>query len=147
MLRALALLASLFVWATPAQAQFVAEGFTAETFPRLTVALNDTTSGQCWTNHADLQKFAQDRLKVKGYNIVTNPDPAEKLIRFEINVKAFRDDAQVCIGAIHLRIIDSDVLDGIYADIVYGFHASVFKREGNLNRVLFDYVRRMIGQM
>lgn len=116
----------------------------------------DQATGGCWTNLGEAKRYAEDRLRLKGYKIEPAKDELDRGIQYKmfILVHAERGAGGVCFGNIYVELFSlSRHLDNPLAedDALWKFtvgrhvlasHGGVAINSDNLNEFVLDVIRK-----
>lgn len=137
------IVAVVFISSSAAYAGFTASG-NPTSVGSISVYISDSTQNACWTNLREAREYAEEKLKIKGYNVLANEAGR---YNFEIEVIAFRDYQGVCVGSFHVSVETSIAHDGIFGFHVIGSTRSVGTDLSNFNRAIIEQISRLIGEM
>jgi hypothetical protein len=138
------MVAVLFTTSTAANAQGYSPDANPTSIDSISISLTDAASDACWTNLREVREYAEEKLKIKGYNVVAD----EGEYTFTIAVNAFRDNQGYCVGSHSISIFKYAVVDGIngiHEIGLLGGHGG--RDEDNFNRWVINMISSMIALM
>ena len=107
------------------------------------VTIIDDATGSCWTNLLESKKYAEDKLKLLGVNVSSDPDIfpsiSEKIYELGIHVHA-RRSSDYCFGKIKIFIGGYAYINGKrhYANIYD--EGLLVLRYNSLNNAILDFI-------
>ena len=147
--RLLAALATVTLTGTSAHAQDDAspQFFFNETSPEVVetviVNLSDAATGGCWTNLGEAKTYAEDQLRLKGYEVTDEPEWG--VWRFVVEVFSERDSTG-CTGMIEISLFAFATDHGTIGSLVIGRHRRALARYQNVNVPVLDAIKEAIDQ-
>ena len=119
------LIALMMTLATQAGAGITDENFKLSTIAEVDVKLIDNATGACWTNLREVREYAEEKLRMKGANVVNPrewfPFADMRIYRLSITVggrRYFNDGSGNCVGSVIIELYT-------YAQVNDYFHQSV----------------------
>ena len=144
LLKSLSLMvAVVFISSSAAYAGFAASANPTSVGP-INVKLVDGAKDACWTNLREAREYAEEKLKIKGYDVVAKYAGEYE---FRINVNAFQDNRGVCVGNIEVSIEAPITHDGIFGYHVIGIKSTIVTNSNNLNKLVIGRISGMIDEM
>ncbi len=125
-------------------------GLSPNAIRSIQVRVADNASGACWTNLKEVREHAEEKLRIKGYNVVAelkSPRPPDFLLW--IGVGAARGRLDACDGSVSIRVQSIARMDGFagrinplpeVAKLIHG-------ASDNLNRGVLEAVQEMVEHM
>ena len=110
----------------------------------ISVGIADGAKDACWTNLREVREYAEEKLKIKGYNVVAEMGGGYE---FAIKVDAFRSDAGTCIGKYSAQIWASNIRDGVTGFQEIGSSGNYGTHPNNFNNWVIELISNMIEQM
>ena len=110
----------------------------------ITVVLVDNANEACWTNLREAREYAEEKLKIKGYNVVAEGGEGYS---FEVSVNAFRDGTGVCIGSYDVQIWAYNIRNGVSGGHEIGTFGSYGSHPDNFNSWVIEVISNMIKAM
>ena len=127
-----------------ANAQFYSSDANPSTVESISVRIIDEATDGCWTNLREVREYAEEKLRIAGYKVVSQ----EGEYRFVINVHAFRLKRRTeCVGAIRIGIESSSISKGVFGFHEIGSFQLVSVKSPNLNNDALDLINLMIQIM
>jgi hypothetical protein len=114
------------------------------------VRLADDATGACWTNLQEVREYAEERLRIRNYQVVDNLELARVPdFWFWVGVGAQRDPLDACDGAISVSVQSMAPVDEFYGKFVlFPEVTTVVSSAGeNLNRRVLEAVQLVTDQM
>lgn len=125
-------------------------GMSPNTIQSIQVRVVENAEGACWTNLKEVREYAEEKLRIKGYNVVAElqyPRPPD--FWFWIGVGGKRDPIDACDGAISISV-QSMARVGAFGGrfvLVPEVNTSISSAGANLNRRVLEAVQEMIDHM
>jgi hypothetical protein len=138
------MLAVLFTTFDAASAQGYSPDANPTSVDSISVSLTDAASDACWTNLREVREYAEEKLKIEGYNVVAD----EGEYTFMIAANAFRDNQGYCVGSHSISIFKYAVVDGIngvHQIGMLGGHGG--RQKTNFNSWVINMISSMIALM
>ena len=110
----------------------------------ISVKLYDGAEDACWTNLREAREYAEEKLKIEGYNVVAEQGDG---YLYGISVDAFRNDAGSCIGTYGLEIWAANNRNGVFGAHEIGSLSSYGTHPDNLNTWVIELISKMIAEM
>jgi hypothetical protein len=110
----------------------------------ISVVLQDGAKEACWTNLREVREYAEEKLKIKGFNVVEEESDG---YLFKITVDAFRSDAGTCVGSYNVQISASNYRNGVIGIHVIGSFGSYGTNQDNFNAWVIGMISKMIEEM
>jgi hypothetical protein len=110
----------------------------------ISVEITDGAKDACWTNLREVREYAEEKLKIKGYNVVAEMGDGYK---FTIAVHAFRSDAGACIGDYSVEIWAGNTRNGVFGVHEIGSDGNYGTHPNNFNNWVIGVISKMIEQM
>ena len=110
----------------------------------ISVGIADDAKDACWTNLREVREYAEEKLKIKGYNVVAEMGGGYE---FAIKVKAFRSDAGTCIGEYSIQIWAGNTRNGVFGFHEIGGFTNYGTHQNNFNNWVIGVISNMIEQM
>ena len=132
---------SLLMFATQASA-FVSKGFIPANVSQIHVVINDSASDGCWTNIGEVKRYAEDKLRLAGFNVPEGNFEGYDDIKhyvFVISITAQRNGG-LCFGAIDLNIQRATSLNSIIGMFSLGAGSSIFSGMQNVNQGALEII-------
>jgi hypothetical protein len=114
------------------------------------VRLADDATGACWTNLQEVREYAEERLRIRNYQVVDNLESARVPdFWFWVGVGAQRDPLDACDGSISVSVQSLAPVDEFFGRFVLvpDVTINVSSAGGNLNRTVLEAVQQMTDQM
>jgi predicted extracellular nuclease len=137
------IVAVVFISSSAAFAGFTASG-NPTSVGSISVYIRDNAKNACWTNLREAREYAEEKLKIKGYNVLANEAGR---YNFEIEVNAFRDSRGSCIGTYRARIYAVNWLDGVVGFHEIGENGGHGTNSDNFNSWVIEIISDMVGEM
>ncbi|NIZ59843.1 hypothetical protein DL239_02505 [Sedimentitalea sp. CY04] len=124
-------------------------GLNPEAIRAIQISLGDTATGACWTNLKEAREYAEEKLRIKGYNVVADlPSPQPPNFIFWIGVGASRDGSGLCGGSINVSVQSVAFVDEFAGRfILKSVNTFVGNAGNNLNRRVIEAIQAMASQM
>lgn len=110
----------------------------------ISVKIRDGAKDACWTNLREVREYAEEKLKIKGYNVVAEMGDGYE---FTIAFHAFRSDAGTCIGEYSVEIWASNTRNGVFGAHEIGSSGNYGTHSDNFNNWVIGVISKMIEQM
>ena len=127
------------------------DSWTYSELPPIEVALFDNATGGCWTNIGEVQRYAEDKLRMAGADVIEQDggdvSPAVKLrnaAMFHVHVKAERNGLGFCWGMMKIDLVIGSTVNNINGIFTYANTASTLMRNQNVNNDVLDLVGKVI---
>jgi hypothetical protein len=127
-----------------ANAQYYSSGANPTTVESISVEILDSAIEGCWTNLREVREYAEEKLRIAGYEVESNGGEYS----FGISVNAFRlNGREECVGAIGVQIYSSSTRRGVFGFHEIGNHGGVYIKPGNLNNDVLEMVNSVVRVM
>ena len=147
----LLILSFAFGLATTAFSNSKFDNWTYSDLPPIEVAVYDDATGGCWTNIGEVQRYAEDKLRMAGADVIENKgggvSPAVTLRNaalFHVHIKAQRNKVGFCWGMIKIDLIIGSTVNNINGIFSYAHTAATLMRMENLNNDILDLVGNVV---
>lgn len=137
------LVAVLFTTSNAANAQWYSSNANPGSIGSVTIALIDDAVNACWTNLRDAREYAEEKLEIKGYDVVVEGGD----YIFDITVNAERISNGSCYGSVSVQIWASNVRDGVFGAHEIGTTAGISYNPSNINNWVIEMISAMIARM
>tara|TARA_R110000787_G_scaffold7939_2_gene26754 strand:- start:7 stop:450 length:444 start_codon:yes stop_codon:yes gene_type:complete len=144
LMKSLALTVAVLLTTSSAANAWYSTGANPTSIGTINVVLEDGAKDACWTNLREVREYAEEKLKIKGYNAVAEKGDG---YTFEISVDAFRSDAGTCIGHYATTIWASNYRNGIFGVHEIGNRGSFGTNPNNFNTWVINLISKMIAEM
>jgi len=134
-------LASIF--SSTATAQWYSSGGTSESVSSISVSLVDNAKDACWTNLREVREYAEEKLRLKRYNVVADDGD----YTFEISVGAFRDNQGWCVYSHQISIEAVTLRDNVFGFHNIGRSGAWGVNKANTNKSIISIIQSMIAEM
>lgn len=125
-------------------------GLSPNTIQSIQVRVADNADGACWTNLKEVREYAEEKLRIEGYNVVAElqyPMPPD--FWFWIGIGGTRDQIDTCDGVISISV-QSMVRVGAFGGrfvLAPEVNRAISSAGENLNRRVLQAVQEMIDHM
>ena len=110
----------------------------------ISVGIADAAKDACWTNLREVREYAEEKLRIRGYNVVAEIGGGYE---FAISVDAFRNDAGSCIGTFDVQIWAGNTRNGVFGFHEIGSVQNYGTNRNNLNNWVIGVISEMIEEM
>ena len=110
----------------------------------ISVALDDGAEDACWTNLREAREYAEEKLKIMGYNVVAEEGDG---YTFAIIVDAFRRGSGACVATWEVQISAGNYRNGVFGGHTIGAFSSYGSHPNNLNTWVIELISKMIAEM
>ena len=125
-------------------------GLNPESIEAIQVRLGDNATEACWTNLKEVREYAEEKLRIKGYNIAAElpPPVMPPNFLFWIGVGGERDHNGLCNGSITISVQAFAVVDEFLGRfMLLDEGTSISNASNNLNRRVIEATQAAIDQM
>ena len=117
----------------------------------ITVALQDSASGACWTNLKEVREYAEEKLRMKGVKINNDVTIFEEdyTYKFTITVtseRIYKDDTGPCYGNVNAELYTFGLVNGNVHVMNAGSYNYIAVDNKNLNQTIIEAVRSFISE-
>lgn len=112
----------------------------------IVVEVRDNATGGCWTNLGEAKTYAEDQLRLRGYEVGDEFNYFEGW-RFVIGVDAKRLPDGPCYGTLHTKLDGIGPSRGTMAYLILGELSSRFLMNENANIWVLDNIKESIDGM
>lgn len=134
-------LAVLFTTANAANAWY-APDVNSSSINSITVNLYDGAENACWTNLREAREYAEEKLEIKGYNVLAEGDEYS----FNISVSSSRDNG-MCFGSVKVEIFVGNYRNGVFGLHLIGSMTDALLEPNNFNNYVIEVISDMIAEM
>jgi hypothetical protein len=125
-------------------------GLSPDAVRSIHVRVADNANGACWTNLKEVREYAEEKLRIEGYNVVAelqSPRPPD--FSFWIGVGASRDQIDTCDGSVSISVQSIARVDAFVGRFVLVPEVTrvIHGAGDNLNRGVLEAVQEMINHM
>ena len=96
------------------------EAFSLSGTKSVSVALADDAKDGCWTNLRETREYAEEKLRLKGANIVPQPGMGEHDYELQVSVNAFRTRSG-CVASIELELRSMTAFKNLKGEFIAHF--------------------------
>ena len=114
-----------------------------DTVPSISVTITDETEGGCWTNISEVKSYAEDKLKLLGYNVILKP----RIHRLAMRVISLRTPKGLCVGAVTLNIGAVGKFEGLYGVHIIANSTNIFANSKNTNIAILDFISSFMKEL
>jgi hypothetical protein len=133
-----------FLGATSLSSAYVFDDtLSPDTVPSISVTITDETEGGCWTNISDVKSYAEEKLKLLGYNVILKP----RIHRLAVRVVSLRTPEELCVGVVTLNIGAVGKLEGLYGVHIIANSTNIFANSKNANIAIFDFISSFMKEL
>lgn len=124
-------------------------GLNPEAIEAIELRIGDNVSGACWTNLKEAREYAEEKLRIKGYNVVEDlPLLAPPNFLFWIGVGGHRSSSGFCDGTVIVNVQSVVIVDEFLGTFTLAAETSSFTGvSDNLNRHVIEEIKLFIDQM
>ena len=148
------LIVLMMTLASHAGAGIVDENFKLSTIAEVDVKLVDNATGACWTNLREVREYAEEKLRMKGANVVNlsewSPLANKRKYRLAINVgsrRYFKDGSGNCVGSILIELFTYAQINEYYHQAIIGNAMFNDSDQANHNRSAIEALSEFIGEL
>lgn len=127
-----------------ANAQFYSSDANPDSIGGVEVRLFDNAIDACWTNLREVREYAEEKLRLKGYQ---QAEPSSNGYKMNIIISAQRLDDGGCVYDIDLHVNAPRNVSGVFGYHLVGTHGSSGYNNQNANNVIISKVGEMINAM
>jgi hypothetical protein len=131
--------------ASSGHAQWYSSDANPSSIGPLHVRLRDAAKEACWTNLKESRKFAEEKLRSKGYDLTEDND--REVYKFEISVIAFRLNDGGCVYSIAIQLYKTAEVAGIFGYHEIGSSQFAGYTPENANNRVIEIIQAMVGKM
>jgi hypothetical protein len=130
-------------FASVSHSQFYANGANPTTVRSISVDLADDAKEGCWTNLVEAKRYAEDKMVLRGYNVVPSGGDYE----FVVSVTAFRTSQGDCVGSVGVQIYASSQREEIFGFHEIGDSGGVAIVGTNVNNFVLEIIQSITEKM
>jgi len=142
------LIAVMFVLFGSQVSASVFKDFVPANISKIHIEIVDRATEGCWTNIGEVKRYAEDKLRLAGFNVPEGNFEGYDDIKhyvFVISITAQRNGG-LCFGAIDLNIQRATSLNSIIGMFSLGAGSSIFSGMQNVNRSALEIVGNFMEQ-
>ena len=112
------------------------------------VKLLDDAVDACWTNLSESRSYAEEKLRMAGYNVIPREEDADWL--FGVVVTAFRSELGNCIGSIDVTLTRMFFREagGVMVMQAAKHGTTVISNSGeNINKTVIQNIQEMVNDL
>jgi hypothetical protein len=135
------------LWCGTASAQWVFANVNPQSIGPVAVTLYDDVSGACWTNLREVREYAEEKLRMSGYEIRDDNSG----FRYELGIHVLGYRNRGCIGSIRIELMSLNIANRVEGHIlgehVVARYSYVANDPNNLNNVVIEVVQELIDEL
>ena len=144
LIKSIAVTVAVLLTTSSAANAWYSRGANPTSIGTISVALSDGAKDACWTNLREVREYAEEKLKIKGYNFVAEQGDG---YLFEITVDAFRNNAGICVGTFEVEIWATNYRNRVIGGHKIGSFGSHGSNQNNFNTWVIEVISDMIEEM
>ncbi len=119
------------------------EKVSPDTVTSISVTIDDKAQGGCWTKMGEAKAYAEDKLKLLGYNVI----PKTKVHYLRLYVLAGRADNGLCYGKATVQIRGVAKSEGLWGAHDLAGYESIFVNLKNVNIEILDLISTLMKEL